>query len=406
MSLYLGIDWSSTKHDLVALNEHGVVQAHLTFPHSPDGFLDLDKAVRQLGAVPADCVVGLETAYNLLIDFLWAHAYTQVYVIPPSVVKSSRGRYGSSGARTDQSDARLIADLLRTDRPRLHPWHPDSLLTRQMRAKVSACTFLNRRLLEFANRLRAILGRYYPAALDVFSEITTQIALEFIHTYPTPAGAAALTWTEFQSFVAQHRYTQPAQLPKCFARLQKPQPLASADTVQVYASEAGQLAGLLLEMLQTKRSLLGALGRLFAQHPDAVIFDSLPGAGNLLAPALLVKFGDDRARFPTPASVQAIAGTCPVTDASGKRHLIKFRRACDHEFRLVAQQFARLSVRESIWARAYVEQVRPHCATESHAYRCLANRWLAILWKLWQTRQPYNETYHLKQRAAHSQPHA
>lgn len=60
----------------------------------------------------------------------------------------------------------------------------------------------------------------------------------------------------------------------------------------------------------------------------------------MLAPALLAKFGDDRARFPTPASVQALAGTCPVTDQSGKRKVIKFRRACDREFRWIVQQRA------------------------------------------------------------------
>jgi hypothetical protein len=31
----------------------------------------------------------------------------------------------------------------------------------------------------------------------------------------------------------------------------------------------------------------------FDQHPDAFIFKSLPGTGDLLAPGLLVKFGDE-----------------------------------------------------------------------------------------------------------------
>ncbi len=86
----------------------------------------------------------METAHNLLIDFLSAHGYSQVHVIPPRVVKSIRGRYGHAGARTNQSDAVLLADLLRTDRARLQPWHPDSVLTRQMRVKVSLLIFLTR----------------------------------------------------------------------------------------------------------------------------------------------------------------------------------------------------------------------------------------------------------------------
>ncbi len=142
----------------------------------------------------------------------------------------------------------------------------------------------------------------------------------------------------------------------------------------------------------------------FKQHPDAPIFDSLPGTGEFLAPALLAKFGDDRQRFPQPAGLQALAGTCPVTEASGKRRSVHFRTACDREFRYIAQQWAKASLRQSPWAVAYFNQVRSRCDSVNQAYRCLANRWLAIAWKLWQSRQPYDETYHLQQRFARSQP--
>ncbi len=36
--------------------------------------------------------------------------------------------------------------------------------------------------------------------------------------------------------------------------------------------------------------------------------------------------------------------------------------------------------------------------------RRLANRWLCVAWKLWQTRQPYDETYHHRERIHRSQP--
>jgi transposase len=118
----------------------------------------------------------------------------------------------------------------------------------------------------------------------------------------------------------------------------------------------------------------------------------------------LAKFGDHRDRFDTPGEVQALAGTCPVTKRSGKRHLVLFRRGCDKEFRRIAQQFALCSRKESAWAVAYWEEIRSHCASDSHATRILANRWLAIIWKLWQTRKPYDEAYHLRQRAQRRTP--
>jgi transposase len=404
MSIYVGIDWSEEKHDVVFMNEQGGVIGQLTMSHSATGLQNLEKTRRYLGLERDECLVALETAHNLLIDFLWAQGYRQVYVIPPSVIKSCRGRYGSSGARTDRRDGRLIADVLRTDRSRLQPWRPDGVLTQQLRAKVKLQLYLTRNSVRWSNRLRAVLLRYYPAALHIFSSLSTQIALRFIMTYPDPQAAAKVSRAEFETFAQQHGYSQPKKLPACFARLQQPYPEAQPETVLVYRAEAELLAQLLLRLVQAKNETLRELSALFQQHPDQAIFASLPGAGDLLAPALLSKFGDDRQRFASPASLQALAGTCPVTDASGKRKVIKFRRGCDREFRWIVQQWALNSLTESVWAQAYWQQVRPGCASDNHAYRCLGNRWLAIAWKLWQTRQPYDESYHLQQRALRSKP--
>ena len=186
--VYSGIDWSEDKQDVVFINQAGVDVARI--PHSLDGFVQLEAARRKLGLTPDECMLGLETAHNLIIAYLWSQAYQQVYVIPPSVVKSNRGRFRQSGARDDQSDGYLLADILRIDRGRLQPWHPDSLLTRQMRAKVSWIQHLTRASTRLSNRLRSVLLRYYPAALQVFPDLSTQIALEFIRTYPTPEAAA------------------------------------------------------------------------------------------------------------------------------------------------------------------------------------------------------------------------
>jgi transposase len=402
----IGIDWSETHHDICFMNDAGAVVTRVTVPHSPDGFLKLETTRQQLGVTANECRVGLETAHNLLIDFLWAKGYSQVYVIPPSVVKGTRGRYRQSGARTDESDALLLADVLRTDRGRFQPWHPDDALTRQMRVKVSLHAYLTQQTTRFSNRLRAVLVRYYPAATQVFSGLKTQIALHFVQEFPTPQAAAALSFTQFRAFAKAHGYTRRAELPVCFARLQQAQPEADPTTIAVYQDEAVALAAVLLNLVQTQLAVARDLVTQFELHPDYPIFHSLPGAGAFLGPALLVKFGNDRARFPMPASVQALAGTCPVTDHSGKRRIIKFRQSCDREFRRIAQQWAIASLAESAWAQSYWQQARPHCQSDSHAFRCLANRWLAIAWKLWQARVPYDEDYHLQQRAAHSKPRA
>lgn len=404
MTLYIGIDWSEKKHDVVICNSKGAILASVVIAHSQEGFWQLEQLRQRLGVEVDECVIGLETAHNILIDFLWGQGYTQIYVLPPRTVKSLRGRFKSSGAYDDAQDAGLIAEMLRVERDRFRPWHPGSALLQAIRTRVSFLQFLTKQEVRFANRLRAILLRYYPAALEVFSGLGAQITLELIRTYPTPEAAERMSFQEFKDFARAHRYPQPQRLAGCFARLQKPRPQADEAIVQAYCAEATLLAGLLLEVIHTQKRVKNELNRLVVQHPDYPIFQSLPAAGTILEPALLSKFGEDRQRFPTPNSIQVFAGTCPVTKKSGKRKRVAFRRACDRDFQQIAQQWAKASLRQSVWANSYYQQVLPHSHSASHALRCLANRWLAIAWRVWQDKTTYNETYHLQQHAKRAKP--
>lgn len=407
MTVYIGIDWSEQKHDVVFLNQAGAQLAYICIPHSLAGFQAFDRQRAQLGLRVADCVIGIETAHSLLVDYLISQQYPAVYVLPPNQVHANQGRFRQSGARDDPVDAHLIAEILRTDRGRLRPWQPDALLTRQMRAQVRWILELGRQSVRLSNQLRAVLLRYYPATLQVFaSGLSSQILPELILAYPDPASAQALSLADFQTFAKAHRYPQPARLPACFARLQANDPPTASDATLLYRSQAQQLAHLLLETTRTRLQNLAELQQRYHQHPHHDRFASLPKAGELIGPALLAFFGDDPQRFPTAASVQAAAGTAPVTERSGKRCFVHFRLACDKNWRYICQEWARLLVGPdpSPIALSYYHQLRRHAHSESHALRCVANRWLAVAWKVWQSGQPYDLAYHLQQRAERSRP--
>jgi transposase len=406
MLLYLGIDWSKDKHDLAFVNAAGAQVAQRTIAHSQTGFQELASMCRQLHVTPAQCAVGIETKHNLLVDFLWSYGYSQVYVIPPSLVKGCRSRYSSSGAHTDASDAYMLADIVRTDGGRLSLWRPDQLLTQQLRATVTEVHKLTRLSVRLANQLQALLALYYPGLLALFPNLQAQTALAFLARYPTPATAAQVTPAEFAAFLASQHYAQRRRALAHLVELQQPALVAGADSVAVYAASAQRQAQVLHTVVQTKVTAQKQLATLFAQHPDQAIFASLPGTGAFLAPALLAKFGDDRTRFPTAAAVQALAGTCPVTEQSGKHRSVHFRHACDHDFRTYAQQWAIASVTatQAPFACAYYASLRRRGLDENHAYRALANRWLAIAWRLWRTQQTYDEACHLRHRAQRSQP--
>ncbi|MEZ4867694.1 MAG: transposase [Caldilineaceae bacterium] len=168
--------------------------------------------------------------------------------------------------------------------------------------------------------------------------------------------------------------------------------------VEALAPQAVTVAEMLLTTLRKKEENLRHLHAAFVQHPDASLFASFPGAGDFLAPALLVKFGEDRARFPRPMLLQTLAGTAPVTAKSGQRHTVFFRRACDHRFRYITQLWAHYFRSQSAWAETYFRSVFQRSGRRQHATRCLANRWLAIAWRCWQDGKPYDEAFHLQQR--------
>lgn len=404
MPIYMGIDWSTQKHDVAFMNEKGGAIETIEIEHSQAGFQKLEASRQQLEVNVDECIVGIETAHTLLIDHLWAAGYPELYVVPPGVINANRGRNRQSGARNDRYDSLVIADTLRTDRHKFIPWHPGSAQLQQMRVMVSQAVFWTKESVRLANRLHALLARYYPGALKVFKCWPTRLNCQFILSYSTPEAAAQLTWPEFEHFAREQRYPRPKLLPDCFQRLQQPYPAALSGLTAAYAQEACQLAAALHNSLTVEAENLKQLNNLFQEHPDAYIFASLPGAGTWLAPALLTKLGEDRNRFPTANSLQTLAGTCPVTSQSGKKRAIYFRRSCDHLFRHIATQWARSAVGTSSWAATYFRQVRQRVGADNHAYRCLANRLLAILWKLWQEGIEYDEAVHLQNRLKRCQP--
>lgn len=404
MKVYIGIDWSEKKHDICYVHENGEVLRNLQVPHSMNGFVEIDKTRQELGIAVDECCVGLETAHNLLVDYLWDQGYSQVYILPPNVVKSSQGRYRQSGAKNDRSDAQLIADILRTDQKRYSPWQPDSQLTRQIRAGIRMISHLNKELVRNGNRLRAVLLRYYPVVVELFSRLDAPITLAFITAYPEPQTAAALTYEEFVGFLHQHHHTQPKKWPRIYNRLKAPIPSTNPAIMAAYSPQAITLAKILSVLLENKTYWMKEITRLYELHPDRLIYSGLPAAGEFLEPALLAKLGDDRQRFPNPRALQAVAGTCPVTISSGKRHSVVFRWACDHEFRHIVQQWAKYTLEVSPWAEAYYHSVLPHSRSTNDAIRRLANRWLAILWRLWQDRKPYDQQFHLMQHTLRCKP--
>jgi transposase len=400
--LSIGIDWADTKHD-VCIRDAADRRILSEFPidHDAKGMAQLDETVAALGAKPHECLVAVETPHGLLVGYLLQTGYV-VYAIPPRAVDRYRDRHRQSTTKTDELDARVLSDILCIDREYHRPIPSDSplaqeiqLTSRQRQKLVTECTRIK-------NQLTACLKKYYPVALNLFSGLDCAITWSFLRAYPNAEAASAASLAELEAFFAQQGYSCPSKVPEIYEQLQAPA-ISVADW-QVRASQRHML--LLVELLATVATHIKAYERalsdLLDQHEDAFIFRSLPNAGDVIAAWLLGEIGDCRDKFDTASGMQALAGTCPVTVQSGKQRRIKFRVGCCKSFRNGMQQFARLSVRGkkgSSWARGYLSDQLSRGHSVSRGTRSLANRWLAIIFRLWQDQVVYDERIHLRNRA-------
>ena len=113
--LLVGIDWAERHHDVCVMAADGSVLARERITEGVAGVARLHELIAGHASDPAEVVVGIETDRGLLVAALLAAGY-QVYAVNPRVVSHYRGRHGSSRAKSDRGDAKVLADLVRTDR--------------------------------------------------------------------------------------------------------------------------------------------------------------------------------------------------------------------------------------------------------------------------------------------------
>ena len=134
----------------------------------------------------------------------------------------------------------------------------------------------------------------------------------------------------------------------------------------------------------------------FQKHPDAEIFSSLPGAGSVLVPHLLVAMGSDRSRFHSSGEVAEYSGIAPVTERSGKAKWVHRRFACSQFVKQSFHEFAGQSITHCDWARAYYDHKKAEGKGHHVAIRALAYRWIRIIYRCWKDRVPYNEQTYME----------
>ena len=396
--LFVGDDWAEDHHDVEVMDEGGRRLSKATLPEGiagmarlhamiaahfdPDGDLDI-----QAGQVK----IGIETDRGPWVQALIAAGYT-IYAVNPLQAARYRERLSVSGAKSDPADAHLLADMVRTDHHQLRVVAGDSGLAEAVKVVTRSHKTLIWERTRHTLRMRSTLREYFPAALVAFEDLDAPDTLELLDKAPDPASAARLTTTQITAALKRarrhHRDRRAVEIQAALRTPQLGQPavVAAAYAVAVRAQVA------ILAVLNTQIAVLQEqVETHFGQHPDAEIYTSQPGLGQILGARVLAEFGDDATRYADTRARKNYAGTSPITRQSGKKKAVLARYV--HNDRLLdalgGQAFAALS--RSPGARAYYDKQRARGLGHRAALRQLANRLVGILHGCLKTGTRYDE---------------
>ena len=386
--IFVGDDWAEAHHDVYLCDESGKKLAARRVPEGIGGIAVLHELVAVHADDPGEVVVGIETDRGLWVQALVETGYV-VYAINPRAASRYRDRHTLSGAKSDPGDAKMLAELVRTDRHNHRQVAGDTAMAEGVKVLARAHQTLIWERTRATNRLRSSLREYFPAALETIDELAHRDALAVLAKASTPTEAAKLTPAKIRTVLRNAgRQRNIETLADTIAAglrtdtLRAPGPVETAHGATTRATVA-----IVIELNAQIEKLAGELADHFEQHPDSDIYLSLPGIGVVLG-----------ARFrgrPEPLCQRQVSQELRrnVAYHTSVRNKIGCAQRFVRNSRLAdaLDQGAFCSLSWSPGARLFYDQRRSNGDSHHMALRALANRWVGTLHGCVQNRCRYNE---------------
>ena len=391
--IFVGIDWAEAHHDVCVLDEEGRVLAKGRVPEGVQGVGRLHAMVAEHAEDPGEVVVGIELDRGLLVGALVEAGY-RVYAINPFAASRYRDRHATSGAKSDPGDAKVLADLVRTDRQNHREVAGDSGLAEAIKVLARAHQSLVWTRQRQVNQLRSTLREFYPGALAALKgDLSSHEACSVLGMAPTPEWGRRLTRSRIRRSLAASGRTRnlDRRTDQINEALHAPQLQASPVLAEAYGQVVGSIVVVIDGLTHQIGQLEEQLEERFEGHPDAEILRSLPGLGLILGARVLAEFGDDPTRYVDARARRCYAGSAPITRASGTRLMVLARVARNRRLADACYLWAFSALGASPGARRYYDARRARGATHHQALRALSNRLVGVLHGCLRHRSHYRE---------------
>ena len=392
---FVGLDWADAKHDVCLQAAGSATREHLILEHTPEAIEAWVGALRQrfAGKPIAIC---LELNKGPIVCALRTYDFLVLFPVNPLTLARYRGAFTPSRAKDDPTDAALQLEWLCTHRDKLQPLTPQSPTMRALEQLVEHRRRVVGDNVRLTNRLTSTLKNYFPQALQWFQDKDTLLFCDFLSRWPTLKAVQLARRSTLETFFREHHVRSADVMTQRIDAIKAATPLTTDEgIIAPHALFVQTLVSQLRVTLHAIQDFDQAIAQRAQSHPDFPLFQTLPGAGPVFAPRLLVAFGEQRERYASAAELQQFAGIAPVTERSGKKSWVHWRFQCPTFLRQTFVEWAAESIRHSFWARVYDHQQREKGKAHQAAVRALAFKWLRMLFRCWQDRTPYNESVYL-----------
>jgi Transposase IS116/IS110/IS902 family len=246
------------------------------------------------------------------------------------------------------------------------------------------------------HRLTRTLKNSCPQALQWFHDQDTTICCDFLTPWPPLKAVHLARRSSLERFFRDHHVRYTAVSHQRLHALKSAPPLTTDEGVITPNTLWAQ--ALVTQRRATWHAIEAcdtAIAQRAQSHPAVPCFATLPGAGAVFAPRLLVACGEPRDRYASADELPKSAGIAPVTERSGKKSWGHWRLQGPTCLRQTFVEWAAESIRHAFWAHAYYQPQRAKEASPQAAVRALAFKGIRMLFRGWQNRTPYNESVYL-----------
>ena len=395
MRYYIGVDWGDRLHQIYVIDEAGQKVLERKVEESVQAMAEFGRWLRERQAEGIELWAGIEKPHGRIVDFLLDHAVL-IYPINPKALDRARDRFRMSQSKSDSFDAYVLAQFVRTDHAHLRALQPSSEQAQELKMLARDHHRLVRQKTRLLNQIEVTLKEYYPHPLEVFPDLESNIALDFLQQYPTPQALSELSRRQWNRFAKRQHHLGEARCKELWEKLSQPQLAIPEHVVRAKAQLLAVLVVQLKALVQAVESYKEKIERFFASMPAAKLVKTLPGGKSGTTVVMLwAELGDAKSRWESFRHLQAEAGGVPVTKASGKSRVVHFRFACNKLLRYASYWLSFNSLNRCEWANKYYRDQRARGHSHRQALRALGAKWLKIIFVMWRDHKPYDENYHL-----------